>query len=98
MIDLPEHEFAVGSFSALHQYELRRRIKPVVEAATAVFPDKIRENRFVNFFEQCRLVGLTFDLLPFTANHRQRSSLPLVPSSASTVSAGRLSAQRKSRA
>ncbi|KAL7343033.1 Proteophosphoglycan ppg4 [Rhodotorula toruloides] len=45
VIDLPEHEFAVGSFSALHQYELRRRIKPVVEAATAVFPDKIRENR-----------------------------------------------------
>ncbi|GEM06799.1 UDP-glucose:glycoprotein glucosyltransferase [Rhodotorula toruloides] len=45
VVDLPEHEFAVGSFSALHQYELRRRIKPVVEAATAVFSDKIRENR-----------------------------------------------------
>uniref|UniRef100_A0A0K3C8L8 BY PROTMAP: gi/342320670/gb/EGU12609.1/ Proteophosphoglycan ppg4 [Rhodotorula glutinis ATCC 204091] n=1 Tax=Rhodotorula toruloides TaxID=5286 RepID=A0A0K3C8L8_RHOTO len=45
VVELPEHECAVGSFSALHQYELLRRIKPVVEAATAVFPDKIRENR-----------------------------------------------------
>ncbi|GAA5976038.1 hypothetical protein JCM10908_005365 [Rhodotorula pacifica] len=45
VIELRGAEFAPGSFSALHQYEMKRRIKPVVEAADPVLPETIKENR-----------------------------------------------------
>ncbi|GAA6011345.1 hypothetical protein JCM10207_008308 [Rhodosporidiobolus poonsookiae] len=45
LIDLDSHDFAVGSFHALHQYELKRRIRPVVAAVLPVMPNKLIDSR-----------------------------------------------------
>ncbi|GAA5913386.1 hypothetical protein JCM6882_004106 [Rhodosporidiobolus microsporus] len=45
LIDLPSHEFATGSFHALHQYELKRRIRPVVAAMQPTMPKQVKLDR-----------------------------------------------------
>ncbi|GAA5855799.1 hypothetical protein JCM8547_000360 [Rhodosporidiobolus lusitaniae] len=45
LIHLESDEFATGSFHALLQYELKRRIRPVVAAAQPVLSDRLKADR-----------------------------------------------------
>ncbi|KPV76430.1 uncharacterized protein RHOBADRAFT_52440 [Rhodotorula graminis WP1] len=45
IIHLADKVFATGSFQALHQYELKRRIKPVHEACIPHYPDQVAADR-----------------------------------------------------
>ncbi len=65
VIELKGSEFAPGSFSALHQYEMKRRIKPVVDVANQNLPYKVKDDRYVGFhcIEACyRLTEVIRDL------------------------------------
>ncbi|BGP38538.1 killer toxin resistant protein [Rhodotorula kratochvilovae] len=45
IIGLDKKEFATGSFHALHQYELKRRIKPIHEACIPNYPEQVANDR-----------------------------------------------------
>ncbi|TNY21400.1 Proteophosphoglycan ppg4, partial [Rhodotorula diobovata] len=45
IVHLDSKEFATGSFQALHQYELKRRIRPVHEACVPRYPDQVASDR-----------------------------------------------------
>ncbi|GAA5974262.1 hypothetical protein JCM11641_003363 [Rhodosporidiobolus odoratus] len=45
LINLDSHDFATGSFAALHQYELKRRIRPIVAATLPVLPKAVLADR-----------------------------------------------------
>ncbi|GAA5852391.1 hypothetical protein JCM9279_001186 [Rhodotorula babjevae] len=45
IVHLADKVFATGSFQALHQYELKRRIKPVHEACIPHYPEQVALDR-----------------------------------------------------
>ncbi|GAA5919728.1 hypothetical protein JCM1841_000772 [Sporobolomyces salmonicolor] len=47
VIELDGSDFATGSFHNLHQYELRRRIRPVVDAAVPALPEALKQDRLL---------------------------------------------------
>ncbi|GAA5890567.1 hypothetical protein JCM5296_004299 [Sporobolomyces johnsonii] len=48
VIELEGSDFATGSFHNLHQYELRRRIRPVVDAASPALPEALKQDRVLH--------------------------------------------------
>ncbi|GAA6054209.1 hypothetical protein JCM3770_001393 [Rhodotorula araucariae] len=67
-IGLDKKEFATGSFHALHQYELKRRIKPVHEACIPAYPEQVANDRRL----QADMVAVATSIAAGSADiHRQ---------------------------
>ncbi|BGP14496.1 hypothetical protein JCM10213_003082 [Rhodosporidiobolus nylandii] len=71
LITLDSHELPTPSFSALHQYELKRRIRPVVTAAMPVLPKRAKDDRKV----QAEVFAVAGSVI--SASRIQRKALPV---------------------
>ncbi|GAA6037240.1 hypothetical protein JCM8097_008638 [Rhodosporidiobolus ruineniae] len=78
LIALDDHKLATGSFAAIHQYELKRRIRPVV-AALPELPERIKVDRRA----QADVISVSTSVIAWSAIQRDvldKKELEALPS------------------